>query len=248
MDENKLKYQLLYYSLISDGEYYKIAKHVWENTPVKWSIVEDFIKNNNSSFITILDKQYPSSLRKIYHPPYVIYYQGKIELLKTNKVFSLHLTAKQPTLWTKHRIKRKFLTIDEFKSVLVQTINFPYSLYTIETGIKINLDIILVLNTGINKYLLNTNYLNEYIKKHGLIISIYPNNLKSSKSRKLVTNKILAGITDEVFFYELEKNYYNNNLINNFSQINKQVFCMQNLFYPKAYTNNLIKEGAYKFY
>ena len=249
MSHEELKYQLLYYSIISNGNYDKISKHIWNNTKINRSIVDDFLQNDKSKFITILDSEYPISLKKISRPPYVIYYQGNIKLLnKHQNIYMLHLTATQPTLWTKHRIKRKFLLVDQFKTIVIQTINYLYSPYTIETCIKNNLNTILILNCGINNYLREFSYLKKYLKKHGLIISQFPNYLKTNKQMLLETNKIMAGLSKELYVYELDKNFYNNNLINNFISINKQIYCMYNLFYPKAYTNNLIKEGADKFY
>jgi len=52
---------------------------------VNYKELEIFKKEYKNKYITILDKKYPSKLKAINKPPFVLFYKGDINLLLENK-------------------------------------------------------------------------------------------------------------------------------------------------------------------
>src|SRR5690554_8177264 len=68
--------QLISLAITHNGEYHAIKKAIANNRFTS--------ETNSNNAITILDTSYPSQLRKLDQPPYVLFYKGDIEILKNH--------------------------------------------------------------------------------------------------------------------------------------------------------------------
>ena len=91
---------LLYLALKYKGEWNPIYEDVSNHVEIDEKEALKEISKVNSSYITILDEEYPESLRDAYKPPFVLFYYGDISLLsdKNNKVAYKHLLKILDTL------------------------------------------------------------------------------------------------------------------------------------------------------
>lgn len=70
-----MRKQLLYYAYVYKGEYYRIKKAIENNE--EWYEI-----NCDEKYITILDANYPACFHQLKYPPWVIFYEGDIQLLE----------------------------------------------------------------------------------------------------------------------------------------------------------------------
>ena len=175
------KNQLLYYSIKYQGNYFKIKNALLNNEP--YHVIRS--KNN---YFTILDKEYPLSLKRLKQPPYILYYLGDISLLK-NSLISI-VGSRNATNYGK-----------KMTSLIVEDLNKDY---TIVSGMALGIDkiahqsalnTIAVLGSGIN-YVYpysNLDLYNDLIKNH-LVISEYPNFTKPKPYYFIARNRIVAAL------------------------------------------------------
>lgn len=71
--------KLLYYALKYQGEYEKIKRAIQNNEV--YQEVEYF-----GDYVTILDEHYPTLLRQLDNPPFVLFYKGDLNLLKDDLI------------------------------------------------------------------------------------------------------------------------------------------------------------------
>ena len=76
---------LLYYSIKYLGDWDKIYQALQLKEELDLNEVEKVISKNKSKFITILDEEYPSSLKESFKPPFLLFYEGDISLLNNDK-------------------------------------------------------------------------------------------------------------------------------------------------------------------
>ena len=76
---------LLYFSLIHQGDWKKIYTSIAQKESIDKALLAKFKQQLKYSYITILDGDYPSSLKQVVYPPYLLYYSGDISLLSQSK-------------------------------------------------------------------------------------------------------------------------------------------------------------------
>lgn len=81
---------LLYFSLKYKGVfpciYMALQTHEEMDADLFDELAEKYLKDRCFSFTTILDDDYPSALKDVNCPPFVLFYIGKSELLDTEKI------------------------------------------------------------------------------------------------------------------------------------------------------------------
>ena len=79
---------LLYYSLKFSGDWDLIYQAVESKEELDEKEAKKLIETNKDHFITIMDDEYPESLKRMTKPPFVLYYHGDISLIsdKRNKI------------------------------------------------------------------------------------------------------------------------------------------------------------------
>ena len=78
---------LLYFALKYDGDYKKILQAVSSKEHVENKDIENIESKIKCKYVTIIDREYPISLKHIGTPPFVLFYYGDISLLNNyNKI------------------------------------------------------------------------------------------------------------------------------------------------------------------
>lgn len=80
----KAKQILLALSLMYDGNWNEIFNRIQTKNIPSENEMENVIKDFTGNFITILDEEYPESLKQAYKPPFVLFYDGNLDLLINN--------------------------------------------------------------------------------------------------------------------------------------------------------------------
>ena len=182
---------LVFLSIKYQGDWNSIYQAIKNKELVDETQVQEAISKIDDKIVTIIDEDYPEMLKKIYKPPFVVYYKGNLSLLNKNNVgiigtgnFS-HETAKRlNTLLRETKLK--------YPGITYATIN----------------------NSGYEEYI-NTTYSNEAIlvldrevrsyDKEKLVISEYPSGSPMNREHRPWAMRILAGVTNAMLIPEVKR-------------------------------------------
>lgn len=196
--------------------------------------------------ITIQDKRYPESLRKIKNPPKKLYAEGNVELLNDNIISIIGSRA-----CTENGRK----LAEQFSKELV------YQGITIASGMAIGIDTIAhqtalqeqgktiaVLGTGL-KHIFpkeNEKLYEQIIEKSGLVITEYPPEVKARSQYFLARNRIVSGLALGILVIEAAHRSGTSVTAKLAEQQGKKVFAVPHEIDDKhgVGTNRLIQNGA----
>ena len=226
---------LIYFSIKYKGDWDKIYKALEEKEKVSLEEItktEEDIKSNNWNIITIIDRDYPEKLKTAYKPPFVIWLDGNKDLLKHNFI---SLTGNQENKMSNARIDNFVPEIE--KSHRIVTSSFK----------GIDQKILSKSKEG-NLYILANGiddpYTNSSIKKDDLLITEYPPETPPSKDGFRNRNRIIAAFAKSIILFTSLKNGPINNLITNFLNLGKEVYCFPGDGSDDDGNSELIKQGA----
>lgn len=224
---------LVRYAINEKGDWNKIYRSVINKENVG---CENIIKEE---FITILDKEYPERLRKIYRPPFVLFYKGDISLLNNTKLINIGA------------IRNGFYKTDLVNLMdLIYDKKFVYIVnHNTDIGkeiIKQNGKVIVILNGGFNT--IEEKLVQKIVMNGGLIITEYPNDVFQSENDN---TRISSGLEDKLIVVSSKKS----------SSVMLQITHSLYLGHDKIYAmpesplqnresqnNKIIDEGATIFY
>src|SRR5699024_11138246 len=172
--------------------------------------------------ITYFDPHYPTQLKTIPDPPYVIYAKGNIHLLKEKKMLSV-IGTRKPTIQGKSKVNHFIKPLIENNWLIVSGMARGIDTYAHDATLKFKGNTISVLGSGFNHIYQkeNKNLYEEYksktnrvigsennhnypkekkniyeeIKNKGLIITEYPPNTKPERYHFPERNRIISGLS-----------------------------------------------------
>lgn len=155
--------------------------------------------NRYPSF-SILDKVYPLSLKEIYNPPTLLFYQGNLELLEYPKLAVVG-TRNASQMGTKS-IQKLVKELDNhfvIVSGLARGIDTAAHIASLKNGGRT----IAVIGTGLNHFYPKENHkLQTYIAKNHLLLSEYEPDQPALKYHFPERNRIIAGLASGVLVAE----------------------------------------------
>ena len=85
-----LRDRLITLSVMKNGNWFKMYEVLTQDIQLKQitdrQVKEALEKLRTTQTLTILDEDYPKSLKEMQQPPFVLYYQGDLALLKKKKI------------------------------------------------------------------------------------------------------------------------------------------------------------------
>lgn len=187
------------------GDWESIYKHITNNKPIDEAIKVEAYKNTKSSVITILDADYPNVLSETYHPPFVLYYYGNLNLLNNDYKLGV-VGSRQVSSYgieiTNDIIKDLYEMSN--KVVIVSGMAKGIDATAMRQAIKENGEVIAILGSGIdNPYPNECKDIYEYCKtQKGLVISEYPNMTKPLKEHFPFRNRLIASFSNSILIPE----------------------------------------------
>lgn len=227
---------LLYFSYTNKGNSYEVFKDLVKKKKVGESHIKQVLsalKSQDVKYITVFDKEYPKCLKDLKYAPYVLYYKGNLDLLKSR---SLCITADVMTENVSAYIEK---SLNQYSNqfCLVTTDFSEVDRKIVAHFRQKNQPVIHVLANG-------HGYLNkESINENELYISQYPPLVNPKMQRFKERNTLLAGIGRYLVIFGSKSGSGIINLASNFADMNKEVYC-----YPSTDLNDgnnfLLKHGA----
>ena len=236
---------LLYLAVKYKGDWDQIYMDLSGHKEIDEKEAKTLISKVKSNYLTILDEEYPESLRDTYKSPFVLFYYGDISLLsdKNNKIAVVGSRkyseyGQEMTEMLVKGIAKDFVII----SGMAYGIDAIAHRTAIENGGKT----IGVLGNGIDFHYLEENKdLYEECKKNHLIISEYPGTTPPNQKYFPVRNRIIAGLCYNLLV--TEGKIKSGTQITAFLMVQKSgnVCCVPARAGEESICNYLIKEGAY---
>ena len=224
---------ILWYAIQYDGDWKKIGNAIKAHE--NYSII-----TYSYAYFTIVDDEYPDAFKKLRYPPWIIFYQGDLGLLKEKGVGivgarNCSLQALQNTDLIVKRLQSKYVIV----SGLAKGIDARAHQNAIRT--------IGVLGCGINViYPKENTFLFERMKYTGLIISEYPMHVKPLAYHFPWRNRLIAALSYSLVV--IEASYKSGTMItvNECLELSVPIYCVPTAFQDEKHQgcNYLISNGA----
>ena len=185
--------QILYYAIKYKGEYSSIKKAILNNE--EWEEI-----NYEGKYITILDEKYPKILFELDDPPYILFYEGNLDLLNYEKICIIG--SRNCSTYADKSCYDLISSLDKnivIVSGLAKGVDSLAHLNAIELGYSC----IGVIGCGCDIiYPKENKDLFEEIKKYHLLLSEYPNHTKPLAHHFPMRNRILAALSKKCYVVE----------------------------------------------
>ncbi len=235
---------LVYLSVVHGGDWNKIYKDILDKKSVDKNDVDEVISSLKFKYITLLDSRYPSCLKSIFKPPFVLFYEGDISLINdTNRRIAV-IGSRDNSKYGEEsafRITKGLCKQKVIVSGLAKGIDSIAHSSCLEEGGKT----IAVLGNGIDIiYPKENELLYNKIKENGLILSEYPSGTMPDSANFPTRNRIISGLSDGIVVIEAKEKSGTMNTVAHALEDGKQIFCVPERCNLGSGCNKLIKEGA----
>ncbi|MDV2685416.1 DNA-processing protein DprA [Alkalihalophilus lindianensis] len=221
----------------------KLRFYLDDSDPVEY---EKQLQSNKVMVMTKFDESYPKQLLELYDPPWVIYYRGNLELLKSSKQLAI-VGTRTPT---NRGVRAVACMVEEL--VRAQ--------FTIISGLAVGIDAcahqqaisnkgqtIAVLGSGFDfPYPSSNKGLYSYMCRHQLVLSEYPPHHPPKKWTFPARNRIISGLARGVLVIEAKTRSGSLITADQALDQNRDIFAVPGPFdceWSKG-TNLLIQQGA----
>lgn len=235
---------LIYLSIKRNGDWDKIYEDIKRKKQVSKEEVEEVVALVKSKSITILDDEYPSYLKQIYKPPFVLYYYGDISLISNlEKNISVVGSRNCSSYGEKQtiRLTKEISSYFNIVSGLAKGVDF----HAHKTCIENNGKTIAVLGSGIdNCYPIENIDLYNIIKSNHLLISEYPSCVAPDKSQFPMRNRLIAALSRCLLVTEAYYKSGTSITVSHALAFGHEICCVPYPVGEKSACNLLIKDGA----
>ena len=236
---------LLYLSMKYYGDWNQIYGAIQSKEEPEEDDVRKAVEQCNSSFLTILDEEYPESLRRITKPPFVLFYHGDISLIgdKKNK---LAVVGSRDYSEYGHKVTVDFVSALAKDFVIISGLARGIDAIAHRTAIESGGKTVAVLGNGINICYLEQNQdIYDECKKNHLIISEYPDQVKPCPFNFPIRNRIIAGLCESLLVTEGKINSGTQITALLMAQKDGNVCCVPTRVGEESICNHLISDGAF---
>lgn len=218
-------------------------------TSLQFEIIAEQIRQYEKSgikVITIFDKHYPSLLKEIYQPPWLLFAKGNVSLLEKLPKLAV-VGSRQATQYGKSAIRLLFPPLVEKGVIIVSGLANGIDTLAHECAIKNGGHTIAVIAGGFNHiYPKENGQLAREMMETQLIVSEYPPDTKPLRWQFPARNRIISGMSNGTFIIEAKRK--SGSLITANYAVNegREVFSLPgSIFNPYSLgTNDLIQQGA----
>lgn len=241
----KARELLIYISLLCKGDWDKITAHLKSRKVLDLSQAEDRVKALRCKAVTIIDPEYPQSLKHLSNPPYVLYYLGDLSLLDDYGRCIAYIGSREASSYG-------------IKKATEISAQLAADGYTVISGLAKGIDAasargaiahkraVAVIGNGLDTYYPSGNSpLQREIAHNGLLLSEYPYDTPPKATNFPMRNRIIAALANAVVVGEAGRRSGAMITVNIALCLGREVGCLPFRAYEDKTNNRLIKEGAY---
>lgn len=207
--------------------------------------IEEYEKNN-IKVITIFDENYPSLLKEIYQPPWVLFVKGDLTLLEKQPKLAV-VGSREATQYGKNAISVLFPPLIEKGVAIVSGLARGIDTLAHECAMKNGGKTIAVIAGGLyHIYPKENAELAKEMMKLQLVISEYPPDTKPLRWHFPARNRIISGLSNGTFIIEAKRKSGSLITANYAVHEGREVFSLPGSIFSQHSlgTNDLIKQGA----
>lgn len=231
-----LSQAILSYCLKYQGDWQKIARALSQSEPFEE-------KEFSGHFITLMDDVYPVRLKGLRYPPWILFYEGNLELLALASVGIVGSRDISPYgRWCTEKICAALLDKRVIVSGMAKGIDAKAHLCSM------NGKTIGVLGCGLDViYPRENQELYRMMKKKQLLISEYPPQTPPLKHHFPWRNRIIAALSDKLAIPQAKIRSGTLLTVNHACELGKEVYCVPTSLDDPSGTggNELIENGAF---
>ena len=235
-----MKDVILYFACKYFGDWERIYDALEKQEDIDFDEIEILKEKYKDMYVTVLDSDYPIELKQIDRPPFVLFYKGNFDLLKTkNKLwyFGSYFNERVNEIYKEHKNE---MEEDDILGVTGYTNDFERSLLN---GL-IPRDSIIVRDSGICSYINMTKIEEELFIKNNLLLSEYPDKVIPSLYTWECSNRIKIGLSIGIFLISTLKEKLTFKIIADTIDEKKEIFCYNKNVDNKSHNSILINKGA----
>lgn len=238
---------IIYCSIISKGDWdetYRLLRRglnfVSENE------VDEVCNAMTCRALTILDEEYPPLLKEIFKPPFVLFYEGDISLIK-NLSRNLGVVGSRDYDESKAQLARSIIRSLPDDVTIVSGLARGIDAIAHEAAISCKKKTIAVLGSGIDVcYPTENFYLFHKIRREHLLLSEYPMGISPDPTNFPKRNRIVVGLSKALFIPQAKKVKSGTMISAALAMIaGKDIYCLPSEDYNESGCNYLVKMGAY---
>jgi DNA processing protein len=217
---------LVYFAIKYEGDWEKIYSAINKKERVDIDVVNNTIKEHGEKYITMLSDQYPSRLKSIYKPPFVLFYRGNINLINGGKTIAI-IGSRENSEYGETITKELSENLSNNGVTIVSGLAKGIDSIAHEACLHVKGNTIAVLGNGLNEiYPLENKELQKRIEENGLVLSEYPNYVKANKENFPIRNRIIAGLSKAIFIVEATEKSGSMHTKNYALDYNRDVFAL----------------------
>ena len=216
-----------------DGDYYRIRKALKQEERI--SLISD------QPALTIVDEDYPRELLQLKQPPYVLFYRGNRELLKTRRlaVVGSRQAARQGIAATAGIVRqiRDDFTVVSGMAEGIDRIAHLAARHTIG-----------ILGQGLDViYPPENRDLYNYMEEHQLLLSEYPREVGVRRNHFPFRNRIIAGLSENLIVTQARRRSGTMHTVNYMLELGREVYAVpyRSDDWFSDGCNQLIQQGAF---
>ncbi|WP_294562758.1 DNA-processing protein DprA [uncultured Traorella sp.] len=188
-----MREQILYYALKYRGEYASMHRAIMRDET--WKKVRC-----DQQYLTILDEEYPKELFLLEYPPYILFYEGDLTLLKYPKVCVI---GSRNCSGYAHNGCHELIRSLDAHTVIVSGMAKGVDALAHQSALKLNYRTIGVIGCGLDKsYPKENAWLYEKMKSSQLLLSEYPSGTLPLAHHFPWRNRILAALGEKCYVVE----------------------------------------------
>lgn len=206
--------------------------------------IKIYNRSIKSKIVTILDLDYPEYLKRYYKPPLVLFYYGDLSLIK-NEDFNLGVIGTRDNSSYGEYMTRKLVKGVSEKLVIISGLARGIDGIAAEECLKNKGKTVAVLGSGIDfPYPKRNEALYNKIKRDGLVISEYPNDLIPNQNYFKVRNRIIAYLSKHLLIIEAKEKSGTSITATFAIEKGCDIFCVPQRATSDSFCNKLIQTGA----
>ena len=149
--------------------------------------------------VSVLDGDYPEKLKRIEHPPYVLFVRGQIQ---SGPILAV-VGTRRPSNYGQLMTERLVVDIARAGVVIVSGLALGVDALAHKAAVEAQGKTMAVLANGVDEIYPTTNHhLGLAVVEHGALISEYPSGTPSLKQHFVARNRIVSGMSDALLVVE----------------------------------------------
>lgn len=233
---------LISLALKYNGDWDKITEAIKAKEELDEELIEEA---SNTQAITLLDPEYPSSLKQCYKPPIVLFYKGDISLLQHEGSVA-YVGSRNATPYGTNMAREICSGLAKKDYAIVSGLARGIDTQALASALEAKGKAIAVLGSGIdNCYPNDCRPLYDTLAEKGLIISEYPKDTPPTAETFPLRNRIVANLPKAVIVGEASRRSGTMITVSYALSGNKDVGAVPFRAGEDSECNLLIKDGAF---